>query len=158
MNPMYRVDNRLVHGQIIATWMPHLQLQRVFVASDSVPLNSLQMRMFRMAIPPKLAFDALPLEVAAHWLSRRRYGMDRTLVLIESIDDALRLFEGGHPFSSLNIGNVHHAADRQRFTNAVYLGDHELSGLKSLMKRGVRIEIRSVPTEAPIDLRTALGD
>ncbi len=158
MNPFYRVDNRLVHGQIIATWMPHLRLQRILIASDTVPNNQLQMTMFRMAIPQQLQFEALPLKNAARALAARTYGNERVLVLLESVTDAVRLFNGGNPFALLNIGNVHHAADRKRFTNAVYLSETELEQLKGLMDRGTRIEIRSLPTESPIDLRQAMSE
>jgi len=158
LNPFYRVDNRLVHGQIIATWMPHLRLQRILIASDAVPNNPLQMTMFRMAIPQQLQFEALPIKNAARALAARTYGNERVLVLFESVTDAVRLFNGGNPFAFLNIGNVHHAADRRRFTNAVYLSDADLEQLKGLMVRGTRVEIHSLPTETPIDLRLALSE
>ena len=158
MNPFYRVDNRLVHGQIIATWMPHLRLQRILIASDTVPNNALQMTMFRMAIPQQLQFEALPIKNAARALAGRVYGNEKVLVLFETVADAVRLFNGGNPFALLNIGNVHHAADRRRFTNAVYLADADLEALKGLMDRGTRIEIRSLPTEPPIDLHQALSE
>lgn len=158
MNPFYRVDNRLVHGQIIATWMPHLRLQRILIVSDAVPNNTLQMTMFRMAIPQHVAFEALPIKSAARTLAARAYGNERVLVLLETVGDAVRLFNAGNPFAMLNIGNVHHAPDRRRFTNAVYLGEPELDQLRGLMERGTRVEIRSLPTEPPIDLRQALAE
>jgi PTS system mannose-specific IIB component len=151
MNPFFRVDNRLVHGQVIATWMPHLRLQRYLIASDSVPDNPLQMTMFRMAIPSGVAFDAMPLKEAAAFLSKRGYGSDRTMVLLESVGDALRLF--AHcPFPMLNIGNVHHAPGRKAFTDAVYLGDEELKSIGRMTGRGVRVEIRSLPHESAVEI------
>lgn len=156
MNPIYRVDNRLVHGQIIATWMPQRRLQRFLVVSDSVPDNPLQMTMFRMCIPEKAVFDALPVEQAATWLNDRQYGTASTMVLLESIEDAVRLFQAGHPFPALNIGNIHHASGRKAFTPAVYLGEDDLSSLRALARRGVRIEIRSLPTETAIWLNETL--
>lgn len=154
MNPFIRVDNRLVHGQVIATWMPHLRLQRYLIASDSVPNNTLQMTMFRMAIPAGVAFDAMPIEQAAEFLARRGYGNDRTMVLVESVEDALRLF-ARCPFPMLNIGNVHHAPGRKAFTDAVYLGDADLESIGRMTGRGVRVEIRSLPHEAPMALSPA---
>lgn len=154
MNPFYRVDNRLVHGQIIATWMPYLRLRRFIVVSDSVADNTLQKTMFRMAIPQEITFQALHLGEGARFLSDRGYGSDRTMVLLESVADAVRLFHSGHPFSDLNIGNVHHGPGRKRFTNAVYLSDEELDLLDGLMKKGCRVEIRSLPTESPILLNS----
>ncbi len=152
MKPFFRVDNRLVHGQIMATWTPHLRLNHFLVASDTVPENSLQMSMFRMAIPNEIRLDAMPLREAAQWLAQRGYGQDRTIVLLETVEDACRLFEE-HPFAMLNIGNVHHAPGRRPVTSAVYLGDEDLARLDGLLSRGVQVEVRSLPTETALDLR-----
>lgn len=156
MVPFYRIDNRLVHGQIISTWMPHLRLKRVLIASDTVPLNRLQMSMFRMVIPKEIAFDALPVEEAGQFLATGQHHGESTLVLFEELSDALRFFEIS-PFSQLNIGNVHHRPDRKRYTNAVYLSEDELSAARSLLDRRAHIEIRSLPTETAIDLGAILG-
>lgn len=155
-NPFYRVDNRLVHGQIIATWMPHLRFKRVVVISDTVPANILQMSMFQMAVPSNVRFEAMTLADGARWLETRGYGRDSTIILLETVDDAVRLFESGHAYPALNLGNIHHAPKRERFTNAVYLGKDQVRRLQGLMKRGVQVEIRSLPNETPIDLSTAL--
>ena len=156
MNNFYRVDNRLVHGQIISTWMSHLRVRTFLVVSDTVPDNSLQMSMFRMAIPSEVQYIALSIVDAALWLNAHRDSNDPIMVLIETIEDAARLFEAGHPFPSLNVGNVHHAPGRRSFSNAVFLGEPEIERLKVLFGQGVRAEIQSLPTEQPIDLRRAL--
>jgi mannose/fructose/N-acetylgalactosamine-specific phosphotransferase system component IIB len=156
MNTFYRVDNRLVHGQIISTWMPHLRVRTFVIVSDTVPSNSLQMTMFRMAIPSEVNYVALSVDDAVSWLNEHRNSTEPVMVLMETIDDAARLFESGHPFPMLNIGNIHHAVGRRSFSNAVYLGEPEILQLKSLFNRGIRAEIQSLPTEQPIDLRRAL--
>ena len=157
MTPFYRVDNRLVHGQIIATWVPHLRLRRLLVVSDTVPDSTLQMTMFRMAIPEEIAFDAMPVVKAASWLSARGHGHDHTMVLLETVRDAIRLFASGHPFPTLNIGNVHHTPGAHMVTPAVYLTDDDLAGLRKLVARGVHVEVRSLPDEPAADLRAMLG-
>jgi len=144
-----------VHGQIIATWVPHLRLQRIIVANDLSPENPLQKMVFRMAIPTKIAFETFNLEETATWLSTRGASEERCLILFENLKDARRLFEK-QPFSQLNIGNVHHGQGRRAFTNAVYLGDEEIEDLKGLMARGLRAEIKSLPSDPSMDLRKLL--
>ena len=147
MNPFYRVDNRLVHGQIVSAWIPHLRLQRFVVVQDGLPTDPLRMQMLRMVIPKEIQFDALSLADAPRWLNAKRFGRDRTMVLIESIADAVRLFEAGHAFPTLNLGNVHHGPGRVAITPAVYLGDAEYADLRTLTRRGVRVEVQSLPSE-----------
>lgn len=155
MNPYIRVDNRLVHGQIIATWMPKLRLQRFVVAGDGVPGNRLQTTMFRMAIPGELGFDAMTIAQAGQFIAQRQYGEQKTMVLLETVQDAVRLFTEA-PFGHLNLGNVHHGPGRERVTDAVYLGPEDYNALGQLARRGVRVEVRSLPTETPVDLTSRL--
>lgn len=156
MNPFVRVDNRLVHGQIIATWQPHLRLTRFVVANDALPDNELQRTMFRMAIPPGVELETLGVEDAARWLTEHHAGNERTMVIVENVTDAVRLF-ARHAYPTLNIGNLHHAEGYRRFTDAVYLGEADRQALTRLIDRGVRVEIRSLPHESPVDLNRVLA-
>lgn len=153
MKPFYRVDNRLVHGQIISTWLPHLRLDRFVVACDEVPCNELQCAMFRMAMPGGVSFDAMTVTDAITWLNEKRFGDARTMVLMQSVEDAARLFDGGHRFTQLNIGNVHHEPGSQPVTNAVYLTQGQRALLDRLASRGVHIEVQSLPMETAVILR-----
>lgn len=157
MNPFYRVDNRLVHGQIIATWIPHLRLQRIVIANDQVPHNPLQIAMSRMAIPQGVEFEVLPVEEAAERLNGEGLGEGRALILIETIADAHRLFDLA-PYAALNIGNIHHGPGRHAFTSAVFLGPEDIEQLQELMDQGALVEIQSLPTQTPIDLSEALDE
>ena len=156
MTSFYRVDNRLVHGQIISTWMPHLRVKHFLIVSDTVPENQLQMAMFRMAIPSEREFHALDVAEAAKWLNARRKSPESVMVLFESIADASRLFESGHPYPVLNIGNIHHELGKQQLTSAVYLGREEIDCLQRLFQRGLRANIQTLPSETPIDLQRRL--
>ena len=156
MNIFYRVDNRLVHGQIISTWMPHLRPKMFVIVNDSAPSNELQMAMFRMAIPNDIELKACTIEDAVPVLNALRHTQTSVLVLLETVEDAAKLFSAGHAFSMLNIGNVHHMPGRRSFTNAVFLGDSDVDTLRNLFSRGVHVEIRTLPKEIPIDLKRAI--
>ncbi len=156
MSAFMRIDNRLIHGQIIATWMPSLQVEHFLIASDTVPRNEMQMRVFRMAVPSEIEFEALSIREAAAWLKAHNSDKQRTMVLLENVQDAISLFGAGYSFTQLNIGNVHHSEDRKPFTNAVYLSDREISLLKQLIRRKVKVEIASLPTDTPINLAETL--
>ena len=100
MNTFYRVANRLVHGQSSRRGCPAGQN---FPRSQRyVPDNSLQMTMFRMAIPKEVNYLAMGIDEAAAWLNDNRYCGETIMVLIETIQDASRLFRAGHPFPNLN--------------------------------------------------------
>jgi PTS system mannose-specific IIB component len=139
-----RVDNRLVHGQILEAWLPALDARQIVVADDEAAQNQLLRSAMAIAIPPDVAFAVVRVEGAALAISERQR---RTLVLLRDVSDAERAFEHGLRFPLLNVGNVHFAKGRRPITPSVYLSAAELDTLGRLEKKGARVEVRSVPDE-----------
>jgi len=46
-----RIDNRLVHGQVIETWVPHLGAKSILVVNDELADDELRQEIMRLAIP-----------------------------------------------------------------------------------------------------------
>ena len=68
--------------------------------------------------------------------------------------DAEALHDAGVPIPQLNLGNVHFGVGRKQVAPSVFLDRNELSALERLAAQGTKVEVRAVPTEAPL----AMGD
>src|SRR5262249_57994578 len=62
---LLRVDNRLVHGQVLEAWLPALDAQGILVADDEAAGNVLARSAMALAIPPGISFEGLRLPAAA---------------------------------------------------------------------------------------------
>jgi PTS system mannose-specific IIB component len=151
---LVRVDNRLVHGQVLEAWLPALGAQGILVADDEAAGNVLARSAMALAIPPGVAFAVLRLQAAAELLRAGGKGPQapRTLVLLRDVRDAVALHESGVPIPLLNLGNVHFGAGRRQVGASVFLDAGELEALEKLEKRGTLVEVRAVPTEPPLHL------
>ncbi|HET7786047.1 MAG TPA: PTS sugar transporter subunit IIB [Myxococcales bacterium] len=151
---LVRVDNRLVHGQVLEAWLPALDAQGILVADDEAAGNVLARSAMALAIPPGVGFLVLRLEAAAELLRPGGKGPQaaRTLVLLRDVRDAVLLHEGGVPIPRLNIGNVHFANGRRQVSGSVFLDEREVSELEQLARAGTEVELRAVPSEAPLQL------
>jgi PTS system mannose-specific IIB component len=147
-----RVDNRLVHGQVLEAWLPALDAQAIVVADDEAAGSALVRSAMALAIPPRISFQVLSLAQAAALLRSGGAGppAPRTLLLLREVRDAAALREQGVPLPRLNLGNIHFRAGRKALSSAVYLDDAELGLLSQLAAAGTEIELRTVPSEAPI--------
>lgn len=145
-----RIDNRLVHGQVVEAWIPHLQVTRVVVVDDAAAKDSLAMAAMRLAIPPgvELRFVA---HAQADFLGLAADGV-RTLVLFREVADAAAARREGLPGGVLNVGNVHARADRTAHSRAVFLTADERAALTALQQGGLEVRLQAVPTEAPTPL------
>ena len=153
---LVRVDNRLVHGQVLEAWLPALDAQGILVADDEAAGNMLARSAMALAIPPGVKFEVLRVQAAADALKPGGKGpaAQRTLVLLRDVRDAEALHDAGVPIPQLNLGNVHFGVGRRQVAPSVFLDRNELSALERLAAQGTKVEVRAVPTEAPL----AMGD
>ena len=153
---LMRVDNRLVHGQVLEAWLPALDAHGILVADDEAAGNVLARSAMSLAIPPKVKFEVLRVAAAAEALKPGGRGppAPRTLVLLRDVRDAVALHEAGVAIPQLNLGNVHFGVGRRQVAPSVFLDQSELSALERLQADGTKVEIRAVPSEPPL----AFGD
>ena len=151
---LVRVDNRLIHGQVLEAWLPALGAHGILVADDEAAGNVLARSAMTLAIPPGIRFEVVRLQAAAELLRPGGRGAQaaRTLVLLRDVRDAVALHEAGVPLPQLNLGNVHFKAGRRQVSPSVFLDAEELSALDTLAQGGTHVEVRAVPTEPPLRL------
>jgi len=154
---LVRVDNRLVHGQIIETWLPFLRATRIIVVNDEVASSFFRETVIRMAVPREV--DVLVYGVEEFGLSdnARQNEDGRTIVLFSGLNDIMRAFEDGFRFPSLNIGNLYSDDCTLRCSPSVSLAATDIAHIRTLLESGVTVELRSVPSDKPLDVRALLA-
>jgi PTS system mannose-specific IIB component len=147
---LVRVDNRLLHGQILETWVPALGARRVVVADDEVAGNTLARTAMTLCLPPGLEVDVLPLDrVPWGTLASTR---EPVFVLVREIGALARAIAAGlSPAQAprVNVGNVHFLEGRRAVTPSVFLSEDELRTLRDMDAAGFAVEARAIPREPP---------
>jgi len=140
-----RIDNRLLHGQVVQFWIPSLEVQRLVIADEATATDQALVSLYRMVMPRNVT-----LEVVAPAGLRQALATGEassTLVLLGNVADAITARRSGFDFDRLIIGNVHAAGGRSRVTDSVYLSDEEVRSLLELKRAGATIDIQSFPGE-----------
>jgi PTS system mannose-specific IIB component len=153
MIALARIDERLVHGQVLVGWVPHLGARRVVVADDEAARSPLARAAMALALPPGVEASVDPLD-AVDWEALGR-SPDPVLVVLRDVAVAERALSAGLTparVAVLNVGNVHYGQGRRQVTPSVFLSGAEVEGLRRLAAAGFRVEIRAVPLDVPIDL------
>ncbi|WP_319466961.1 PTS sugar transporter subunit IIB [uncultured Pseudodesulfovibrio sp.] len=150
---LVRIDNRLIHGQIIETWLPHTGASRIIVANDELAGDVLQQEIMSLAIPQSVTTLFVNVEGLAHELDKTSVDSPETiLVLFSNCSDAKRAFDSGFGFENLNIGNVHYSPGKKQISPSVALSDEEEGCLRQLSRMGVILDFRCVPND-PVQVR-----
>jgi mannose/fructose/N-acetylgalactosamine-specific phosphotransferase system component IIB len=147
---LVRVDNRLLHGQILETWVPKLRIGEVVVADDDAAASDLARAAMTLCVPPEL--PARILRVAEAPWATLAASPARVLVLVRDVAALAAAHEGGLVPAlapRVNLGNVHFASGRRPVTPSVFLADADLGVLRDLAAAGFEIEARAIPSESP---------
>ncbi len=153
MIALARIDERLVHGQVLVGWVPHLGARRILVADDEAARNPLARAAMMLALPPGVEAAVEP-PAAVDWDGLSR-AAGPALVVLRDLEGAERALAAGMTPARvplLNLGNVHYAQGRRKVTPSVFLSEAEMGALRRLAAAGFRVEARAVPLDAPLDL------
>jgi PTS system mannose-specific IIB component len=156
---LIRVDNRLVHGQIIEAWVPYLKASRIIVVDDEVASDFFRETVIKMAVPSDVEVRIHSVEdfVKCNAIPGNDIGdRVRSIILFSNVWDALRAYALGFSYDKLNIGNIYNEECRQKLSACVLLSDQDIASIQSLLQRGVMIEMRRIPRERPLNIAEAL--
>ncbi|HZN94172.1 MAG TPA: PTS sugar transporter subunit IIB [Myxococcales bacterium] len=147
---LVRVDNRLIHGQVVEAWLPHLKVARVVVADDEAAHSPLIRAAMGLAVQPQVEVEIRPLQ-EVDFAAVSGDGV-RTLLLLRNIQDVVVAGGRGLRVQTLNLGNVHFEAGRRQVSPSVFLSRADLDRLKMLAAAGAEVEARAVPSDRPVTL------
>jgi len=148
---LVRVDDRLLHGQIICSWVPYLKADALIVASDNAAGDMLTNQIMQACSCDELSVNVMKLDDAVKCArSSACNGQGRVILIVGNIRDALRLHDAGVDFTSLNLGNVHHEEGGRVVTESVILNREDDEYIGRLESDGVTIDIRDIPERPPV--------
>lgn len=144
---LVRVDNRLIHGQVIETWIPFTGARFLLVVNDDVAGDVLRQEIMSLAVPANVECAFCAVDALEDLLDKTTYSRSDTLVLFAGCEDVRRAWESGLRMDSLNIGNVHYGPGKKQVCPHVALSADDETCLKFLSESGVDLDFRCVPNE-----------
>jgi mannose/fructose/N-acetylgalactosamine-specific phosphotransferase system component IIB len=152
-----RIDDRLVHGQVVIGWGRAMGIDLVILVDDQVAASDWEQELYRMAVTPEIEVRFVTMADAARQLPEWQANGKRGLVLTGDLETMAAL-RASNPdvVQKINLGGIHHRPGRRERLSFIYLTDQELSTLQALEAGGAVITAQDLPTTAPVALR-ALG-
>jgi mannose/fructose/N-acetylgalactosamine-specific phosphotransferase system component IIB len=144
-----RVDDRLVHGQVVLAWASTLKASRLLVADDAAAGAAWE-RQLLQASAGDLEVLVFPVAETAERLAEESERHGAAILLFRSPSSALAAVEAGATIEELNLGGLHHAPGRQPVLDYLYLNDNDREALRLLSQRGVRLSARDLPSSRPL--------
>lgn len=156
MIKLLRVDHRLLHGQVAFSWTTNLDVDCILVANDDVMVNDLRKTAIKLAKPSGVKLVIKSIKDSIQALNSGVTDKYNLLIVVESVDDVKTLADNCPQIESINLGGTKSASDKTQISKAIFLTENEKTDLKELLDKGIKIDIRMVPSDRKVDLETVL--
>jgi PTS system mannose-specific IIB component/fructoselysine and glucoselysine-specific PTS system IIB component len=149
---LVRLDDRLIHGQVVGGWGNALAADHILLIDDDVAANDWERELYAMGVPPDMDVEFSTVEDAGSALERCATSKQRTIVLVGDVGTLQSACVASELVRRVNIGGIHERTGRTKRLPYVFLNDEEAAQLRSLAESGVEVTARDVPTTKPVPL------
>ena len=138
-----RVDNRLIHGQVVQGWLPNLDVSEVLVVSPLAVKTVFMQKMFRLALPSGYKLKVMDAKEAVAYVQQSG---EKLFLVIESVAVLFQMLQAGFNPKLITLGNTQFEKGKKQCSPGVFLSDEELKELKGLASKGITVVMRALPS------------
>ena len=142
-----RMDNRLIHGQILVSWNSAIKIEHIIVTNDTVAGDPLQVTLLKAVAPLTAKVSVLSIKDCVAYCNSPAAEKESIFIIAKYPEDGLALVEEGLNVPVLNLGNQAFVRGSQKISNTVYLTEAGVKALKKLHEKGIRITCRMMPSD-----------
>lgn len=148
-----RIDDRLIHGQIVTAWCRTTSVTTILIADDALVNDSFTQRLLKAASPPDISVMILAVEMAGDFLKEDAVSDERIMLLTKTPEEMEKLAEAGVAFEKIVLGGMGMKPGRNRFNKNVSASPEEVACMKRIVDRGIDMQYQLVPREIPINIK-----
>jgi PTS system mannose-specific IIB component len=149
---LVRIDDRLVHGQIVQGWLKVIQINKIVVVSDAVAADQMQQMLLMMAVPSSVELEIKTVEDASKDALSGKYDKPKTMLLFTNPSDVLRMIERKVDLKSVNVGGMHFTSGKRQLLCNLSVDEQDIEALINIHRKGIEIEGRVLPADDRVDV------
>jgi mannose/fructose/N-acetylgalactosamine-specific phosphotransferase system component IIB len=146
-----RIDDRLIHGQVVVGWGQPLDIGFIVLVDDDVAASDWEQELYRMGTPPEMDVYFHSVDEAAAALPKYLADERPGILLTGDVASMLRLVQQAG-IREVNVGGVHHRSDRKQRLRYVFLSPAEENVLREIAATGAVVTAQDVPATQPVPL------
>ena len=153
-----RIDDRLIHGQVVTAWLQAIgRCDEILICDDKARKDQFLQNVLKMTAPPGMPIRVLSVDETIVDFKARAEDARRVLLLTRGPGPMLRLLEVGVPMNHINLGGMGAGPGRAILHQHISVSESELITLRQIQAKGVKIELKMVPSDRGMDFATLGG-
>lgn len=154
---LYRIDDRLIHGQVVVGWGQPLDIRFIILVDENVACCDWEQDLYRMGVPPEMEIIFQSIHGAARDHAEYVADTRRGILVTPDISTMQRLIAAVPSISHVNVGGLHHRAGRTPRLRYVFLTPDEEAQLRDMVRDGVKVTAQDVPAAREVPIAEILG-
>lgn len=148
----YRIDDRLIHGQVITAWSRYYKLKRIIIVDDEVSSDPIQKQIINAVSPKDIKVEVL--SVIEGYTAILDAGNEEveTLVLVKGPSVLCSLMELGLKIPEVIIGGMQYKDERKKISRTISATSQEMKEFWMLNEKAVELNVQIVPTDRKNDI------
>lgn len=143
-----RIDDRLIHGQVVNFWIPQLHVERVLIIDDEIAHDKTRKALLKLGCPAGCKASIFEVDKSIEKLKNHIDKGIRVMILARSPQPLLALISSGYSIDRIIVGNMSSKSGAKKFKNNVFIGPEEKKAFETLNDLGVGLYFKTSPTDA----------
>ncbi|MGF2943475.1 PTS system mannose/fructose/N-acetylgalactosamine-transporter subunit IIB [Enterococcus xiangfangensis] len=149
-----RIDDRLIHGQVMTAWIKNKGANQVVIVDDGTANDEYMIEVLEMAIPSEIAIGIFTKEDGVEFFSQ---GLDEPTILLVKGPQVLNyLVDNGINIEEVDIGGMGTREDRNVLYKNISTSKEENLSFKELVDKNVNVFVQVMPQDKPVSVSNYL--
>ncbi len=153
---LFRIDSRLIHGQIANNWVNQVGATTIIASSDAAANDELRKTLLLQVGREPVKSFVLDIAKTVRVYNNPKYADLNVLLVVETPQDVIRLLDEGLPATEINVGGITYKEGMTRVTEAVSVGPAEIEAFKELDSRGIKLTVQQIPASGRSEMMDRL--
>jgi PTS system mannose-specific IIB component len=149
---LIRVDDRMIHGQVVMSWVRHTGSKAIRLIDDKVAGDPVMKDIMLAAAPDHLDVDIVTKDHAADHFQSWKESEKKFMIIVRAPQILVNLLEKGVPMDTVNLGGLGMAPGKKKIYRNIAASAEERKALKILMTKGIKVYIQMIATERRVEL------
>ena len=145
-----RIDDRLIHGQVMTAWIKQKNAVQVVVADDEVAEDDFMINVLEMAVPDEIAIGIFNRDDAVEFMKQ---GLEApTILLVKGPEILNYMVDQGIEIDDIDVGGMGAKEGRSVLYKNISTNPEENKNFLDLIQKGVNVFVQVMPQDKQVNV------
>ena len=148
-----RVDERLIHGQILQKWLSKTGCKKIFIIDEEVSKDVIMQSVLSLTLPEKVQAEFFDVQTGAIQIQHVKEDL---FLLLKDLETAWKLLEHGVYMKSINICRLPYMSGKKKIFQNIFISSEEEEILYKMLSKKIDVYVQMVPYNDVIQIADLL--